>query len=95
MLYPLLVGYFTIPNDEPLSSRRTFDWIGALLVTAAQLVLLLSLSLSVALGWKTPGELAMTKLIVVPTLLGVSIFLFLGGGFHGRTGELVWSVRIH
>lgn len=57
MLYPLLVGYFIVPRDEPISSDVTFDWVGALLVTAAHLVLLLSLSLSVSLGWKTPGKL--------------------------------------
>jgi hypothetical protein len=55
MLYPLIVGYYAVLPDQAHPTDRSVEWPGAILITAAQVVLTLSLSLSIS-GWTTTGK---------------------------------------
>ena len=56
VIYAVLVGIFVVPADRPHPQDRRVDWIGASTVTAAQLCLMLALTLSVSQRqrWKAP-----------------------------------------
>lgn len=56
VIYAVLVGILVVPADRPHPRDRRVDWIGASTVTAAQLCLMLALTLSVSQPkrWKAP-----------------------------------------
>ena len=55
-LYPIITGMLFIPFDRGHSRDRRVDWLGAMAVTAAQILLTLALTLSISnsKGWKAP-----------------------------------------
>ncbi|GFZ50629.1 hypothetical protein JCM24511_08387 [Saitozyma sp. JCM 24511] len=67
-LYPLIVGFFTIPKNRPHPVDRKIDWLGAAAITASQITLNLGLTLSVSnsKGWRAP---------YIPPLLVVGVLL--------------------
>ncbi|RSH90888.1 hypothetical protein EHS25_010064 [Saitozyma podzolica] len=67
-LYPLIVGFFTIPKNRPHPVDRKIDWLGAAAITASQITFNLGLTLSVSNpdGWKAP---------YIPPLLVVGVLL--------------------
>ena len=55
-IYPIILGCLFVPSDRPHTRDRRGDWLGAIAITAAQILLTLGLTFSIAnnRGWKAP-----------------------------------------
>lgn len=54
-IYPIILGCLFVPSDRPHTRDRRVDWLGAIAITAAQILLTLGLTFSIAnnRGWES------------------------------------------
>ncbi|OCF39008.1 efflux protein [Kwoniella heveanensis CBS 569] len=87
-LVPIVLGFFTIPNDKVKATpggNRKIDWLGAFLITVALCLFTFALTQSglTAKGWGEP---------YIGTCVGISVVLMIAFGFWEHIAETRTSI---